>query len=224
MDSLKQIRGIQWKTEGEEGSGQDGINTAAGGKTNAVKEWVFCTKPQFWWCHQFSLKLSLSTVQTVAWCIELAEHQSPSVPWVLLVPFAEQKVSTSNSSAFTDVTETIPPQGCSQAGIWKCWCNYSGTTYFQALRLTSRIMRVASEGLNNLYSYTCKSKLMWKHLLPSSYINPLPGDRFCWIPQIQDWSQHIFTLLLPVTLQKSTQHLTYIFYVFVPSSLLIQNV
>lgn len=62
----------------------------------------------------------LSTVQAVVGCIELAEHQSLSVPYMLLVPFAEQSVSTNNSTAFTGVTETISPKGCSQAGIWKC--------------------------------------------------------------------------------------------------------
>lgn len=36
--------------------------------------------------------------------------------------------------------------------------------------LISRIMRVASGGLNNLHSYICKSKLMGKHLLPSPCI------------------------------------------------------
>lgn len=95
----------------------------------------------------------LSTIQAAAGCIELAEHQSLSVPYMFWYPLQSKKWAP------TIVLPLLMWQKISLQSrnlemlYWKLF-NYSGTTFIQALMLISRIMRITSEGLNNLHSYT----------------------------------------------------------------------
>lgn len=81
----------------------------------------------------FHLGCPLRTVRKVGGYMEPDEHHlmSSAVPYMLLV---KQKASTTDSSAFTGVTEAVLPKGFPQSGTWICWFDCSGTIFIHGTR------------------------------------------------------------------------------------------